>query len=202
MEVPVSVILRLFLDFSKPFKLSSLECLEDLNSKLKEHDSRLYVFRGNPLKVLPQLVKTLEVKHLTFEKDTEPYALYRDGEVVKELKEFSCAVTSFTSHTLFDPETLLKPAKTEYEKKIWKKGVPPLTYRGFISKALGSENNGDCVPLPIPAPTSLPSSSVDLEKLIQVLGTEVAGPNGDFGVPSAEELKLALPPKEEESPHK
>ncbi|KAJ9055125.1 (6-4)DNA photolyase [Entomophthora muscae] len=170
--------------------------------RLKEHDSRLFVLRGNPLKILPELVKALDAKHLTFEKDTEPYALYRDGEVMKELKDYSCDVASFTSHTLFDPESLLKPPETDYEKNIWKRGVPPLTYRAFISKALKAESNGDCVPLPIPAPTKIPSAYTSLDNLIEALGPEVAGPNGDFSVPSSEELNLELPSKEEESPHK
>ncbi|KAI0228654.1 hypothetical protein L0F63_005666, partial [Massospora cicadina] len=143
---------------------------------------------------------------LTYEKDTEPYSLYRDAEVEKLLAGTNCEIRSFTSHTLFDLDVLLRPPKTEHEKKVWKKGVPPLTYRSFISEALGKKSNGDKVSLPIPAPEEIPCSFVDLDKLKKRLfelglDSEIAGPNGDFEVPCAKELNLKFPSDKEGSPH-
>jgi cryptochrome len=97
-----------------------LQSLDDLDSSLREHNSRLFVIRGEPLKVLPELIKEWNIKLLTFEYDTEPYAIKRDESVRKKLS--SIDVISHVSHTLYDIKNLCANA--------YPKGIPA-TYQGF-----------------------------------------------------------------------
>lgn len=183
-----------------------LECLDDLDKNLKTKNSKLFVFRGDPIKIIPALAKSLKAKCLSFEKDTEPYALLRDQKIETSLENI-CKVKSFVSHTLFDPKTLLKPSLSDFDKKVWKHGIPPLTYVSFIKTALGSESNGNKVALPIPDIKTIPSDILSTNDLISLLSKEsitkeVAGPKSDFSVPEASELNIEFPAESKASPHK
>ena len=84
-----------------------LESLSDLDKSLRERKSRLYVAKGKPEDVLPQLFRKWSISLLTFENDTEPYARKRDSAIRSLAEGLNVNVKSFTSHTLFDPEHLL-----------------------------------------------------------------------------------------------
>lgn len=71
---------------------------------------RLYVVKGKPNEVFPKLFKHWGVSHLTFEEDTEPYAVSRDSEIQKIAKEHNVEVTSCVSHTLFDTQRFVENA--------------------------------------------------------------------------------------------
>ncbi|CAN0549821.1 unnamed protein product, partial [Ectocarpus sp. 8 AP-2014] len=58
-----------------------LESLQDLDEQLRAKGSRLFVVRGKPEEVLPQLFEEWNVKKLTFEADSEPRSRARDREV-------------------------------------------------------------------------------------------------------------------------
>lgn len=58
-----------------------MECLADLDRSLRKENSRLLVLKGNPQTVFPQLFKAWDVKHLAYERDTEPYSISRDAKV-------------------------------------------------------------------------------------------------------------------------
>ena len=58
-----------------------LEALRDLDSGLQKRGSRLIVLRGNPVDVIPEVLKAWNISTLCFEHDTEPYALERDGSI-------------------------------------------------------------------------------------------------------------------------
>ena len=58
--------------------------------------------RGNPSEVLPKLFKEWNVNHLTYEVDTEPYAVTRDAEIDAIATKHGVKVTKCVSHTLFD----------------------------------------------------------------------------------------------------
>lgn len=91
---------------SKPHVLT-LSCLilhesQDLDNSLRsKHDSRLLVLRGKPHEVLPTVVERWGASLLTFERDTEPYAVQRDGKIQEELPS-GVEVETCSSHTLWD----------------------------------------------------------------------------------------------------
>ena len=75
--------------------------------------------------VFENLFQKWNVKKLTYEKDTEPHGVKRDSEVEILAKKFDVEVVSKTSHTLFEPERIVKANK----------GVTPTTYQKFTSIA-------------------------------------------------------------------
>ncbi|XP_043227438.1 cryptochrome-2-like isoform X1 [Amphibalanus amphitrite] len=133
--------------------------LSDLDSSLQLLGSRLLVCRGSPETVLPKLIREWDVRRITFETDTEPYAVARDARVAQLARELSCAVTSVTSHTLYEPAQVLAANG----------GKPPLTYQRMVTlvEQLGAPVAAE------PAPRSLPPPGQ---------------PAGHFSVPSLAEL--------------
>ncbi len=97
-----------------------VQSLQDLDTQLKTLGSGLYVVRGSPAEVLPDLFKKWNVKRLTFETDTEPYSVQRDEKIATLARDLNVEVVSKLSHTLFDPQEVLKKNKgatiTTYQK--------------------------------------------------------------------------------------
>ena len=83
--------------------------------------SRLYVVHGKPEEQIPLLVAKWGVDLLTFEMDTEPYAVSRDSKISSSLTQKGIKVSPFCSHTLFDTEHYIAASK----------GKLPTTYIAF-----------------------------------------------------------------------
>ncbi|CAO1338846.1 unnamed protein product [Diamesa tonsa] len=119
------------------------ETLIDLNESLKKLNSSLYVVRGNPKETFPKLFKDWNTSTLTFETDIEPYAVERDAMIMILAKQHKVEVIQECSHTIFNPEIILKKNG----------GKPPMTYQKFVSVASSCS-----VPSPLDVPVKLPSS--------------------------------------------
>jgi cryptochrome len=92
-----------------------------LRTSLRSIGSRLYVAQGKPEEQLPILIEKWGVKLLTFEKDTEPYAILRDNKITASLSGNGVKVSSFCSHTLFESEHYVAASQ----------GKVPTTYGAF-----------------------------------------------------------------------
>lgn len=77
--------------------------------------------QGKPEEQIPLLIAKWSVELLTFEKDTEPYAILRDQTITKGLTKSGVTVSSFCSHTLFESEHYIAASK----------GKMPTTYVAF-----------------------------------------------------------------------
>jgi len=82
------------------------QSLQDLDSSLRSLGSRLFVLRGEPKEVLTSLLDTWDVKMMTWEEDTEPYAVARDEGIKKMVTARGVSVETFCSHTLYRPEEI------------------------------------------------------------------------------------------------
>ncbi|KAI9006431.1 putative photolyase class 1 [Hyaloraphidium curvatum] len=184
-----------------------LETLEDLDRSLRRLGSRLLVLRGDPLRLFPAVFSRWKPTHLFFEADTEPYAEFRDAKVRALCSAAGVEAVSCLGHTLWDPKDVVKANK----------GKVPLTYRAFQ----GVVEKMPAPSAPLDAPTRMPAISDDDAKqlsfpssaLAEPTGNagsppdshsvfvEPAGPASPFSVPTAEELKLRLPPEDQRSPH-
>ncbi|XP_063606358.1 cryptochrome-1-like [Penaeus indicus] len=143
-----------------------LQCLEDLDSSLRKLNSRLFVIRGQPADVLPQLFREWGTTCLTFEKDPEPFGKARDANIVAIAREMGVNVVMKTSHTLYKPEKII-------EKNG---GKPPLTYKSFQNILM----NMDLPPLPQGTITS---------EEVEDKQTPISDDHDEkYGVPSLEEL--------------
>ena len=81
-----------------------LQSLEDLDQSLRKLDSRLYLVRGQPADVLPELFKEWGTTYFTFEEDPEPFGRVRDKNIVALCKEQGIHVVQESSHTLYKSE--------------------------------------------------------------------------------------------------
>jgi cryptochrome len=115
-----------------------LQSLLDLDNSLKQLGSRLFVAKGKPEELIPELIERWDITLLTFENDTEPYSIKRDT-FIRSYCNNKVKVSAHATHTLHDPE-----AYKGYS------GVNiPTTYQSFqkLFDNLGS------VRKPIPKPT-------------------------------------------------
>lgn len=81
-----------------------LQCLEDLDQSLRKFNSRLFVIRGQPAEVLPELFREWKVNYFTFEEDPEPYGKVRDKNIVAMCHGLGVTVVKEASHTLYNLE--------------------------------------------------------------------------------------------------
>lgn len=122
-----------------------VQALEDLNQSLKKLGTRLYVIRGKPEEVFTDLINEWNIKKLTWEVDTEPYAVKQDAAITEIAKKQNVAVVSKVGHTLYSTELLI-------QKNL---GRPPLTMQAM--QALVSKM-GD-PPKTLAEPSSLPTTA-------------------------------------------
>ncbi len=85
-----------------------LESLTDLDAQLQQLGTRLFVLRGQPELVLDRILGEWQIGRLCFERDTEPFALNRDGRVRALAERRGIEVITPTGHTLFDPDATIQ----------------------------------------------------------------------------------------------
>ncbi|XP_049573966.1 cryptochrome circadian regulator 5 [Syngnathus scovelli] len=117
-----------------------LGALKDLDFSLRQLNSRLFVVRGKPEEMFPELFNKWQITKLSYEYDTEPYRLSRDQKVATLAKEHGVEVLYRVSHTLYDINRIIEENN----------GKAPLVYKRMqaIVKTLGPPKK------PIPAPTA------------------------------------------------
>ncbi len=114
--------------------------------------------KGKPELVFPGLFESWEVALLTFESDTEPYAVKRDEAITKMCEKAGIRVSTHSSHTLHSPHKYLA------------EGVPK-SYQGFnnLFAKLGPPRR----PLAAPTRSQIPAFVND---------------SADYNVPTLEEM--------------
>lgn len=140
------------------------QSLMDLDFTLRKLGTRLYVIRGLPEDVFPDLFTKWNVKLLTFELDTEPYARKRDEHVENIARQQKVKVEQKVSHTLYNTELVLKANG----------GNPPMTYQKFVSVI----SSMTAPRQPIPSPNALPEECLIKDDLN----------DPQFDVPTLDEL--------------
>lgn len=149
-----------------------LQSLEDLDNSLRKMNSRLFVIRGQPSHIFPQLLQEWSITHLTFELDPEPFAVQRDDAVMRLCSDLGIKVNSCPSHTLWNV--------TEIWKKWQTKRGPdtPLTFAAFQRFIASPE---------VPDPPK-PWPSVDA-KLMKAFKTPLSDEHDcKYGVPDLTDL--------------
>ena len=170
------------------------DCQNDLSKSITRLNkkSKLFLMREAPQTLFPKLFKAWKVTHLVFEKDTDAYARDRDAAVIKAAEEAGIEVIVRSGRTLWDSDLLV-------EKNH---GKPTMS----ISQVQTAGPKIGAIPRPIPSPKSLPdpgSTNLDFEQQQPDQTPDfnqgsrhsgdksyerLAGPKGDFAVPTLEEL--------------
>jgi deoxyribodipyrimidine photo-lyase len=68
---------------SNPAVKIMIESLEDLDSNLKKHNSKLSYFYGEPYKILEKLIKEIKPEYISYNADFSKYSLERDAKMDK-----------------------------------------------------------------------------------------------------------------------
>ena len=144
------------------------QTLQDLDRSLRDIGTRLYVIRGEPREVFEKYFKKWDVAKITWEVDTEPYALERDKKIQSLAKEKEVVVETLSGHTLYDLERIV--AKN--------RGETPLTYNKLCSlvSAIGSPDK------PLDAPTELKPGALSSKSELE---------DDRYNPPSLEELGVS-----------
>ena len=174
-----------------------IDCQNDVSQSITKLNkkSKLFVLREPAVTLLPKLFKAWKISHLVFEKDTDAYARDRDDEVMELAKKAGVEVIVESGRTLWDSDAVVKANR----------GKPTMSISQV--QAAGSKV-GEIAP-PIEAPKSLPNPgelSLDFEQTQPeqepdvnekyrndtegTYSSGIAGPNGDFSVPTLEELGM------------
>ncbi|CAM9589101.1 unnamed protein product [Pylaiella littoralis] len=152
-----------------------LESLQDLDEQLRAKGSRLFVVRGKPEEVLPDLFEEWNINKLTFEADSEPRSRERDREVGELARAAGVQVLIRGTSTMRNLEN--------YHKLMGKKVGTYLKSYGAFMKL--HDNAG-------PVPACAPCISGDLP-------TPRASPDDAgydrFAIPSMADLGVAMPAK-------
>lgn len=93
-----------------------IESLLELEDSINNSDGELLLFYGKQKTILKDLVQTLKIDGIFFNKDYTPYAIERDNETVDLCKKMSIQCQMFSDYYLFEPGTILTGGGTAYKK--------------------------------------------------------------------------------------
>lgn len=187
--------------------------MKDLSSSITRLNdkSKLLVIREAPQTVLPKLFREWRVTHLVYEKDTDAYAKGRDEEVMRLAKEAGVEVVVRSGRTLYDSDRLVEANGRKGTFSITQvQHVCRRSSRDKIISYLFAKAGAKIgpIPRPIPPPTSFPDMGetpldISHDKPPQEPDynagardttdqsfNSLAGPKGDFAVPTLEELGM------------
>ncbi len=105
------------------------QSLSGLNESL---GGKLLELRGNPLELLPDLVRELGIESVYWNRCIEPWRVEYDAAIKDQLQASEIRVNTFNGSLLWDPPTINKPDGTPYRvftpyyrKGCLENGIPP-----------------------------------------------------------------------------
>jgi deoxyribodipyrimidine photo-lyase len=84
-----------------------IESLKDLASAISKKGGQLYAFYGKNDAIIKQLIHTLDIDGIFFNKDYSPYAVKRDESVTKVADKMGVPVFTGNDYYLLEPGTVL-----------------------------------------------------------------------------------------------
>ena len=77
--------------------------LEDLNNELIKLDSKLYVFKGNPKKIIDKIIKDNNISSFGWNRLYDKHSIGRDKEIKSSLIKKSISCNTFNGYLLSEP---------------------------------------------------------------------------------------------------
>ena len=115
--------------------------LKEIKSDLNKIGSDLIVEIGNPIIIIPSLMKKYKCGDLFLNKDYEQYAIERDRKIEEELKKIDFKLHKFKDQVIFEekeilsqsnsPYTIFTPYKNNHLKRIFDEGIPIFNCESF-----------------------------------------------------------------------
>lgn len=120
------------------------QTLKKMHTALQEHGSGIQFFYSTPKQVWETLIETYDIQGVFFNRDYEPYARERDGEIFEMFQRNNIPLHSFKDHVIFEKKEVCKDdgkpytVFTPYSRK-WKsllkpemlKPLPQLNFNAF-----------------------------------------------------------------------
>jgi deoxyribodipyrimidine photo-lyase len=91
------------------------ESLIDLNNELNKYKSQLYMFYGNNISILTDLIKLYNINSINYNIDYTPYAINRDKEISDLCKKNSIECNEYEDYLLIDMSKILTNSGTVYK---------------------------------------------------------------------------------------
>lgn len=107
------------------------DSLNSINEELETHSSGLLCLKGKPIEIWNNLIEKYEVQAVYTNEDYELYAIQRDSEVAKLLKNSGISFHSFKDQVIFEKDEILK-----------QDGKPYTVYTPFKNKWLEKFHDG------------------------------------------------------------
>jgi deoxyribodipyrimidine photo-lyase len=116
------------------------DTLNAMHRALQAQGSGIRFFYNTPLEAWEQLMEEFEVKEVFFNRDYEPYARERDGQLYEIWKEKGVVLKTYKDHVVFEkaevvkddgkPYTVYTPYSRKWKLRLKEVGLPePLAYR-------------------------------------------------------------------------
>lgn len=86
-----------------------------LNKKLKKFDTKIHVFYGNPVEIIPNIIKELKPTNIIASAGYEPYDIKRDNMVENFCRKNNVKFILQNDHLIFPPNHILKEDGTPYK---------------------------------------------------------------------------------------
>jgi deoxyribodipyrimidine photo-lyase len=93
-----------------------IESLEDLRKSIESKNGELMLFYGEHKKSIVDLVKTLKIDCIFFNKDYSPYAIERDNEIIEYCNKHEIKCNPCCDYYLYEPGTVLTGNGSYYKK--------------------------------------------------------------------------------------
>ena len=94
------------------FIYKNLKKLDDL--LLEKFNSKLQVFKGDPIDIINRIVKEYNIKEVYTNHDYEPYAIKRDSLICKNLKNNKIPLYTFKDQVIFEKNEVIKDNGSPY----------------------------------------------------------------------------------------
>lgn len=102
------------------------EELKELRAAYNRLGSDLWVYHGNPEEIFDKMLRIHPIANVFTNEDFEPYGIARDNAIKSICTKYQVQFHSFTDHTIFHPNKILKDDGTPYQvfsayKRKWLK---------------------------------------------------------------------------------
>lgn len=145
------------------------QTVSELAAAYQQIGVSLWVFHGNPLELIPELVKEHQIQQVFCNRDYEPEAIARDKAVYEKLKELNCTFSGSKDQVIFEKEEVVKPDGNPYSvytpyMKRWKENLTDFHLKAYpVEKYAGNFHQDEKAKKPIPSLAAMGFSEVQTQ---------------------------------------
>ncbi|MGK7957993.1 MAG: deoxyribodipyrimidine photo-lyase [Crocosphaera sp.] len=90
-----------------------LGCLQHLQESYQKLGGQLFIFRGEPTKIIPKVAETLKVNYVVWNNDVEPYSKQRDNQIKEALQAKGIQLETYWDQLLHAPGDILTKSNND-----------------------------------------------------------------------------------------